>query len=68
MCSKLKFIILNNADKLTTDAQSALRRIIEEFNKKTRFILTVNDSDKILNPILSRFSLIEISILYNSKL
>ena len=67
MCSKLKFIILNNADKLTTDAQSALRRIIEEFNKKTRFILTVNDSDKILNPILSRFSLIYSDLKYEKK-
>ncbi len=50
-----KTIILNNADKLTIDAQSALRRCIEQFSHSTRFIIIVEDKLRILKPILSRF-------------
>ncbi len=51
-----KSIILINADKLTIDAQSALRRCIEIYNHSTRFFIIVEDKFKILKPILSRFS------------
>ena len=51
-----KSIILLNADKLTIDAQSALRRCIEIYNHSTRFFIIVDDKFKILKPILSRFS------------
>ena len=51
-----KSIILINADKLTIDAQSALRRCIEIYNHSTRFFIVVDDKFKILKPILSRFS------------
>ena len=51
-----KTIILSNADKLTIDAQSALRRCIELFSHSTRFFIIVEDKYKLLNPILSRFS------------
>ena len=50
-----KSILLLNADKLTTDAQSALRRSIELFSHTTRFFIIVEDKYKLLNPILSRF-------------
>lgn len=50
-----KSIILVNADKLTIDAQSALRRLIEVFNHSTRFFIIVEDKYKLLKPILSRF-------------
>ena len=50
-----KSIILSNADKLTTDAQSALRRCIELFSHTTRFFIIVEDKYKLLKPILSRF-------------
>jgi len=50
-----KSIILLNADKLTTDAQSALRRCIELFSHNTRFFIIVEDKYKLLKPILSRF-------------
>lgn len=50
-----KSIILSNADKLTIDAQSALRRCIELFNYSTRFFIIVEDKYKLLKPILSRF-------------
>ena len=50
-----KSIILINADKLTMDAQSALRRCIELFSHNTRFFMVVENKYKLLKPILSRF-------------
>lgn len=55
-----KSILLLNADKLTIDAQSALRRCIELFNHSTRFFITLEDKNKLLKPILSRFSILHI--------
>lgn len=52
---KFKSIVLFNADSLTTDAQSALRRCIELFSYNTRFFIIVENKSKLLNPILSRF-------------
>ena len=50
-----KSIILLNADKLTIDAQSALRRCIESFAHTTRFFIIIDDKNHLLKPILSRF-------------
>lgn len=50
-----KTIVLLNADNLTIDAQSALRRCIELFSYNTRFIIIVENKNRLLNPILSRF-------------
>jgi len=50
-----KTIVLLNADFLTIDAQSALRRCIELFSYNTRFFIIVENKEKLLNPILSRF-------------
>jgi len=50
-----KSVILLNADKLTMDAQSALRRCIELFSHSTRFFIVIEDKYKLLKPILSRF-------------
>jgi GTPase SAR1 family protein len=50
-----KTIVLINADFLTIDAQSALRRCIELFSYNTRFFIIVENKNKLLNPILSRF-------------
>jgi len=50
-----KTIILLNADYLTIDAQSALRRSIELYSYNTRFFIIVENKHKLLNPILSRF-------------
>jgi DNA polymerase III delta prime subunit len=50
-----KTIVLLNADSLTIDAQSALRRCIELFSYNTRFFIIVENKQKLLNPILSRF-------------
>ena len=57
-----KTIILLNADKLTIDAQSALRRCIELFSHTTRFFIIIEDKVKLLKPILSRFSDIYVSL------
>lgn len=56
-----KSVILLNADKLTIDAQSALRRCIELFSYNTRFFIIVENKYKLLKPILSRFCEIYIS-------
>ena len=50
-----KSVVLLNADKLTIDAQSAMRRCIELFSHTTRFFIVVEDKYKMLKPILSRF-------------
>lgn len=50
-----KTILLLNAHHLTIDAQSALRRCIEVFSYNTRFFIVVEDKNKLLNPIISRF-------------
>jgi DNA polymerase III delta prime subunit len=55
-----KSIVLFNGDKLTMDAQSALRRCIELFSHNTRFFIVVEDKYKLLRPILSRFCEINI--------
>jgi len=56
-----KTVILSNADNLTTDAQSALRRCIELFCHTTRFFIIVEDKYKLLKPILSRLCEIFVS-------
>ena len=62
-----KTIILSNADKLTIDAQSALRRCIELFSHTTRFFIIVEDKYKLLKPILSRLAEIYVSYPYINK-
>jgi len=58
-----------NADKLTMDAQSALRRCIELFSHNTRFFIIIEDKYNLLKPILSRFCEIYVpEPLYNNKI
>lgn len=56
----IKIVILDEADFLTIQAQASLRNVIETFSRNTRFILTCNFVERIIDPLQSRCLLLKI--------
>ena len=56
----LKIVILDEADFLTIQAQASLRSVIETFSRSTRFILTCNFVERIIDPLQSRCQVLKI--------
>jgi len=56
----IKVVILDEADFITIQGQAALRNVIETFSRSTRFILTCNFVERIIDPLQSRCQVLKI--------
>lgn len=65
-----KLVILEDAETITNDAQTSLRRCVETYSNITRFCIICNNKSKIIEPIISRccqffFDKIKLPVIYN---
>ncbi|CDO52941.1 similar to Saccharomyces cerevisiae YBR087W RFC5 Subunit of heteropentameric Replication factor C (RF-C) [Geotrichum candidum] len=58
---RFKTVVINEADMLTRDAQSALRRTMEKYSPNLRLILLANSTSNIIGPIKSRTLLVRVA-------
>ena len=58
---KMKYVVLEECDNMTTDAWLSLRALIEKYHNTVRFVANCNYPEKIPAPILSRFNVIELA-------
>lgn len=61
--SGLKLIIMDEADRLSRDAQEMMRNVIDRYQEDVRFIFTGNNADKIIEPVQGRMWVIQIEAL-----
>lgn len=57
---QIKVVILDEADFLTIQAQASLRNVIEKFSRSTRFIMTCNYVERIIDPLQSRCQVLKV--------
>jgi len=63
-----KIVILDEADSLTEGAQQALRMIISDYADTTRFVLSCNDSTKLIDAIQSRCAILRFTKLTDKQI
>ena len=59
---RVKVVILDEADNLSSDAQRILRNVMEEYAETTRFILTANYFHRIIEPLTSRCQIFDLTV------